>query len=48
MGWASASITKSVTANDGAVIGCASVVTKEVPAYAVVAGNPICVVKYRI
>lgn len=45
---ASTSITKGVTINDGAVIGCASVVTKDVPAYAVVAGNPMFVVKYRI
>lgn len=31
----------------GAIIGCGSVVTKEVPDYAVVAGNPARIIKYR-
>lgn len=36
-----------VTIGEGAVIGAGSVVSKDVPAYAVVAGNPAKVVKYR-
>lgn len=32
---------------DGAVIGAGSVVTKPVPAYAIAAGNPAKVIKYR-
>jgi acetyltransferase-like isoleucine patch superfamily enzyme len=33
-------ILEGVTVNEGAVIGCGSVVTKDVPPYTVVAGNP--------
>ena len=40
-------ILKGVTIHDGAIIGAGSVVTKDVPAYAVVAGNPAKVIKYR-
>jgi acetyltransferase-like isoleucine patch superfamily enzyme len=36
-----------VSIGDGAVIGAHSVVTKNVPPYAIVAGNPARVVKYR-
>lgn len=32
---------------NGAVIGAGSIVTKDVPAYAIVAGNPAHVIKYR-
>lgn len=36
-----------VTIGTGAVIGMGSVVTKDVPPYAVVAGNPAKIIKYR-
>lgn len=39
-------ILKGVTIGEGAIIGAGSVVTKDVPDYAVVAGNPARVVKY--
>jgi maltose O-acetyltransferase len=37
-----------VTIGDGAVVGAGSVVTKSVPAMAVVAGNPARIVKHRV
>lgn len=40
-------ILPGVTINNGAVIGAGSVVTKDVPENAVVAGNPARVLKYR-
>ena len=40
-----ATILPNVTIADGAVIAANSVVTKDVPAYSVVAGNPAKVVK---
>lgn len=40
-------ILPGVTIGDGAIIGAAAVVTKDVPAYAVVCGNPAGEVKYR-
>ncbi len=40
-------ILPGVTIGDGAVIGAASVVTKDVPPYAVVGGNPAKIIKYR-
>ena len=39
-------IIKGVTIGEGAVIGAGSVVTKDVPDYAVVGGNPAKVLKY--
>lgn len=43
----SAFIRAGVTIGDGAVIGAHSVVTKDVPPYAIVAGVPANVIKYR-
>lgn len=36
-----------VTIGDGAIIGSKSVITKDVPAYSVVGGNPAKIIKYR-
>lgn len=41
-----ATILKGVTIGEGAVVAACSVVTKDVPAWSVVAGNPAKVVKY--
>ena len=40
-------ILKGVRINDGAVIGARSVVTSEIPAYAIAAGSPAKILKYR-
>ena len=40
-------ILPGVTIGDGAVIGCGAVVTKDIPEYAVAAGVPAVVKKYR-
>lgn len=40
-------ILKGVSINEGAVIGAGSVVTKDIPAYAIAVGNPCKVIKYR-
>lgn len=42
-----AKILAGITIGDGAVIGAFSVVTKDVPPYAIVGGNPAKVIKYR-
>jgi acetyltransferase-like isoleucine patch superfamily enzyme len=41
-----ATILKGVTIGKGAIIGACTVITKDVPAYAVVVGNPSRIVKY--
>lgn len=41
-------ILKGVSIGDGAVIGAGSVVTRDVPNYAIVAGSPAIVKKFRI
>lgn len=40
-------IMSGVTIGDGAVIGARAVVTRDVPAYAIVVGNPSRIVRYR-
>jgi hypothetical protein len=40
-------ISQGVTIGDGAVVGAYAVVTKDVPPYAVVAGNPASIIKMR-
>jgi acetyltransferase-like isoleucine patch superfamily enzyme len=40
-------VLSGVTISDGAVVGAGSVVSKDVPPYAVVVGNPARIVKYR-
>ena len=44
---AGAVILRGVKIGDGAVIGANATVTKEVPPYAIVVGNPASVIKYR-
>lgn len=49
--WIGARVTilaKNYKIGRGAIIGAGSVVTKEVPPYAIVAGNPAKVIKYRV
>lgn len=42
-----ATIFSGVTIHSGAVVGTGSIVTKDVPPYAIVAGNPARIIKYR-
>lgn len=44
---ANATILRGVTIGDGAVVGANSTVTKNVPPYAIVAGSPAKIIKYR-
>jgi len=47
--WVGVDVTlvNGIAVGDGAVIGASSVVREDVPAYAIVTGNPARVVKYR-
>lgn len=47
--WCGANVTilPGVTIGEGAIIGMNAVVTKDVPSWAIVAGNPAIVIKYR-
>lgn len=47
IGYGSIILSKCTSIGNGAVIGAGSVVTKDVPAYAIVAGNPAKVIRYR-
>jgi tetrahydrodipicolinate N-succinyltransferase len=38
---------RGITLHNGCVVGAGSVVTKDVPPYAIVAGNPARIIKYR-
>jgi acetyltransferase-like isoleucine patch superfamily enzyme len=40
-------ILPGIMIGEGAVVGAGAVVTREVPPYAVVAGNPAVIIKYR-
>jgi serine acetyltransferase len=44
---AKATIMSGVKIGNGSIVGSGSVVTKDVPPYAIVVGNPAIVVKYR-
>lgn len=44
---ANATILKGVTIGYGAVVGASSIVTKNVPPYAIVAGNPAKIIRFR-
>jgi virginiamycin A acetyltransferase len=42
-----AMILSGVTIGDGAIVGAGAIVTKDVPPYAIVAGNPARIIRYR-
>ena len=42
-----ATILKGVKVSDGAIVGAGSVVTKDVPPYSIVIGNPATILRYR-
>jgi acetyltransferase-like isoleucine patch superfamily enzyme len=44
---ANVSILPGIQIGDGVIIGAGSIVTKNIPAYAIVSGNPAEIVKYR-
>jgi len=44
---ANVTITPGVTIGEGAIVGAGAVVTKDVPACAVIGGNPAKIIKYR-
>jgi len=41
------SVLDGVTIGDGSVIGAGTIVSKDVPPYAIVAGNPMKILRYR-
>lgn len=41
-------ILPGITIGEGAIIGAGSVVTKDIPNFAIVAGNPAKIIRYRI
>jgi acetyltransferase-like isoleucine patch superfamily enzyme len=43
---ANATILPGIVLGEGCMVGAGSVVTKDVPPYAVVIGNPACIIKY--
>lgn len=47
--WIGANVTiiPGVTINEGVIIGAGSVITKDIPKYAIVGGNPAKILKYR-
>lgn len=38
---------KHISIGDGAIVGAGAIVTKDVPPYAIVVGNPARIIKYR-
>ena len=44
---AKSTIMSGIKINDGAVVGAGSVVTKDVPPFAIVGGNPAQIIKFR-
>ncbi len=44
---ANVSILSGITIGDGAIVGAGGVVTKDIPPYAIVVGNPAKILKYR-
>ena len=41
-------IKNGITIGDGAIVGAHAVVTKDVPPYAIVCGNPARIIRYRL
>jgi virginiamycin A acetyltransferase len=45
--WVGANVTVMANVGHGCVIGAGSVVTKDIPPYSVIAGNPACIIRTR-